>query len=91
MSDRKQIKVSEVLNLLDQGKNRADIQAHYELSHSEMKRLFQHEKLKGKKPKKQPSFDLVDDTVEEIPHSPGPGHDMAASHDAGASHDEDSN
>lgn len=65
---KKEIKISEVLDLLNQGKDRAGIREHYGLTHQEMQSLFQHPKLKNKKPKSQPSFILVDDTEGEVSH-----------------------
>lgn len=75
MNDKPQVKVSEVLSLLKKGytryeKDNADnpaakgsIQAHYGLTASAVKDVFQNEHLKGKKtilPKENP-FILVDD------------------------------
>jgi hypothetical protein len=85
MSEKKQIRVSDVLALLDDGKNRAEIQEHYDLSHSDMKKLFQHEKLKGKKPRKQSSFELVDDTIEETSTDTNVSQDSVANTDSDAS------
>jgi len=61
---KREIKISEVLDLLNQGNDRAAIREHYGLTHQEMSALFQHPKLKNRKPKSQPSFVLVDDTEE---------------------------
>jgi len=62
--EKRQIKVSDVLALLEQGKDRAAIKQELSLTHAEMTALFQHSKLKNKKPKTQPTFELVDDTDE---------------------------
>lgn len=62
--EKRQIKVSDVLTLLEQGKDRAAIKQELSLTHAEMTALFQHSKLKNKKPKVQPTFELVDDTEE---------------------------
>ena len=62
----KNIKISEVLALLDEGKSREEIAEHYGISMPDCRRLFKHEKLKGKKAKKQPSFSITDDTEEGI-------------------------
>lgn len=59
------ITVSGVHNLLDNGYSREDIAEHYGITMADVKRLFKHEKLKGKKAKKAPGFELVDDTVED--------------------------
>lgn len=61
----REIKISEVLDLLEQGKTREEIQSVYALSAKELKMLFSHSKLKGKKTKKAPSFILVDDLENE--------------------------
>lgn len=63
--EKRQIKVSDVLALLEQGKDRAAIKQELSLTHAEMSTLFQHSKLKNKKPKVQSSFELVDDTDEQ--------------------------
>jgi transposase len=57
----KDIKVSQVLTLLNEGKSREEIADHFEISMADCKRLFQHPELKGKKAKKQPAFNLIDD------------------------------
>ena len=62
MSDRKQITISSIVALLEEGKTRREIGEHFGLSQSDVKRIFQHEKLKGRKPHKVPTFELVDDT-----------------------------
>lgn len=66
MSEKKQIKVSEVLALLEAGQDRATIRETLGLTHQEMASLFQHPKLKHKKPKTSPSFTLIDDTEEAV-------------------------
>lgn len=60
---KKVIKVSDVLNFLEEGKTRKDIQDHYGISQKELRELFQHPKLKGRKTKKafEPSFVIEDD------------------------------
>lgn len=67
--NKNQIKITDVLNLLEEGKDRAAIKEHLGLTHSEMAALFQHPKLKNKKPKTQLSFVLVDDTEEAVEES----------------------
>ena len=63
---KKQIKISEVLALLNDGKTREMIAEELELSKTEVSKLFQHPKLKGKKAKKAVTFELFDDTEEEL-------------------------
>ena len=69
------VRISDVLDLLDNGKSREQIAEHYGLTMADVRRLFKHEKLKGKKAKKQGMFELVDDIpaegeVEEIRNYP---------------------
>jgi hypothetical protein len=57
-----QLTVSGILNDLNEGLSRPNIQAKYNLSGKDMKDLFAHPKLKGRKTKPAPSFVLTDDT-----------------------------
>ena len=60
---------SQILNDLDNGLDRKAIATKYGLNMTEVKVLFEHPALKGKRPKralKQVSFTLVDDTKAEI-------------------------
>ena len=70
------IKVSDVKDLLANGKTRDEIKEHYNLTSKELKFLFQHSKLKGLKTKKpfSPSFEIVDDENEreEMPQASSP-------------------
>lgn len=71
MSDKKQIKISEILSMLEGGKSRKDIAAHLEIPMSQLKRIFEHEKLVGKKARPSVNWELIDDTVvEEAGNSP---------------------
>jgi hypothetical protein len=63
----REIKISEILNLLDKGYTRDMIKEHYSLTPKELKNLFTHPKLRGLKAKKALSFEIVDDTVESKP------------------------
>ena len=47
-----EIRISDVLNMLNEGKSREDIRLHYRLNRVQLKKVFQHERLKGKKTKK---------------------------------------
>lgn len=62
--EKVKITTTEVLELLDLGKTRDEIREHYGLSNPDLKRLFKHPRLKGRKTKKAPGFDLEDDIVE---------------------------
>ena len=65
-----QIKISDVLGMLNNGNTRKEIQEHYGLNGVEVKTLFSHPELKGKKTKKKKelSFIIVNDvTGQEAP------------------------
>lgn len=66
MSDKKQIKISEILELLQQGKKRSQIAEYYDITDADVKKIFMHPLLKGKKAHKEPSWTLVDDSVAEV-------------------------
>lgn len=75
---------SQILNDLDNGLDRKAIAIKYGLNMTEIKVLFEHPALKGKRPKralKKVSFTLVDDTnTESTP---------CANHDSGSDYDID--
>ena len=62
------ITISMILEDLDNGIDRKGIQTKYGLQAWEVKQMFEHPKLKGKKPRKvrKLSFEFIDDTVEEV-------------------------
>lgn len=62
MEIKREIKVSEVVALLDAGKSREEIGTELGLTRAEVTALFKHPSLKGKKAKKQLDFVVVDDT-----------------------------
>lgn len=62
--EKVKITTGEVLELLELGKTREEIKDHYGISNSDIKKLFKHPKLKGRKTKKAPGFELEDDIVE---------------------------
>ena len=67
MSEQQKIdvKVSDVLTFLKEGKTREEIAAHYGLTLAEAKRdIFSHEKIKNKKTHKPSKVALIDDTPE---------------------------
>ena len=66
---KKEIKISEVLQLLQEGYTRDQIAVKYGISQKELKYLFQHPKLKGKKTIKGIGIAIVDD-LEEMPEMP---------------------
>ncbi|ALN97170.1 hypothetical protein [Flavobacterium phage FpV4] len=60
---KKDITVSAVLALLDEGKSREEIAAHFGETVAAMKAtVWQHPKLKNRKAKKQFAINLIDDT-----------------------------
>jgi hypothetical protein len=59
MSEMKQIVVEDVLEMLQQGKTRKEIQNHYELNGVEAKILFSDPALKGKRTYKKRNFVVV--------------------------------
>lgn len=67
---KKEIKISEVLQLLQEGYTRDQIAVKYGISQKELKYLFQHPKLKGKKTIKGIGIAIVDD-LEEVAEMPG--------------------
>lgn len=61
------VKITDVLSMLENGKTRQEIAAHYGLTLAEAKKwIFSHEKLKHKKTHKAPTVNLVDDTVDAV-------------------------
>lgn len=58
---RIRITTSGVLNMLKEGKTREEIRNHFGLTKTELRDLFKHPKLKGRKTHRKPSFLLVDD------------------------------
>jgi hypothetical protein len=64
--EKKQIVISEVKKLLEDGMNRKDITALYQLNKRESDMLWQHPSLKGiKKAKYSVGIELIDDTPVE--------------------------
>lgn len=64
METKREIKISEVLGLLDAGKSREEIAQHFNMSNGDLTVLFKHPSLKGRKAKKQRDFVVVDDVTE---------------------------
>lgn len=61
---KQKIKISEVLQLLEEGKTRPEVAEHYGISMADCRKLFKHPKLKGRKAHKAPDFVLEDDLEE---------------------------
>jgi len=61
------VTVSGILGMLKDGKDRAQIGKELGLSGADVKRMFQHPELKGKKVKKviEPGFIFEDEAIEE--------------------------
>lgn len=62
---KKTITLSQVENLLDEGFTREEMVDQLGISAAEVKSLFSHPKLKGRKPKAKASYIFIDDSVEE--------------------------
>lgn len=65
--EKRKIKLSGVIELIDNGSKRPEIQEYYGLTGREMQALFQHPLLKNRRAKKteELSFELVEDLEEE--------------------------
>ena len=65
--EKVKVKISDVLSLLDQGKTRKEIGEHYNLSNNDVKAMFLHPELKGRrtKAKKEVGFVFEEDTTTE--------------------------
>lgn len=63
--NRIKISPKDVLAFLADGKTREEIREHYGLSKSDMKRVFEHPDLKGRKTKKAPGFVFEEDSPSE--------------------------
>lgn len=64
--EKRQIRISEVLSLLDEGKSRKEIAQFYSKTMAEMNALvWSHPKLKGRKAKKQKDSIMLIDDIEE--------------------------
>ena len=57
-----EVKISDFLKMLEEGKTNKEIQEHYGLTTSAMVELRKHPKLKGVRSKSKPSFVIIDDT-----------------------------
>lgn len=61
------VRVSDVLEMFQNGKTREEIASHYGLTLAEAKKwIFSYPKLKNKKPHKAPKVSIIDDTVDEV-------------------------
>lgn len=61
----KEIKISEVLEMIEAGKTRPEIKEHYNLTTKEMAALNNHPLIKGKKAKTPLNITIIDDISEE--------------------------
>lgn len=62
---KKQIKVSEIIAMLDNGQSRKEITAELQLNSKDATLIFNHEKIKGRKKKMATTAELIDDTIDE--------------------------
>lgn len=71
MSEQKQIIVEDVIEMLESGKTREEIKTHYDLNGVELKSLFNHPDLKGRRTHKKRSFVVVTraETTAEVDES----------------------
>lgn len=60
----KQLRISEIITMIESGSKRSQIQEHFGLTMTEMKNVFSHPKLKGLRAKRS-AVNLLDDTEEE--------------------------
>ena len=58
--NRVKINPKDVLALLADGKTREEVREHYGISKGDLKKVFQHPDLKGRKTKKAPGFVFED-------------------------------
>jgi hypothetical protein len=65
--EKVKLTISQVLNDLDSGLDRKAIKAKYGLTTTDVARLFQHDKLKGRRVKPAPNFELEDDAPDVAP------------------------
>lgn len=65
VKEKVQIKESEVIKMIHEGKSREEVGAHYGLDNADTVALFKHEAFKGLRAKKQRGFVVVrdEDTV----------------------------
>lgn len=70
--EKVKLTVSGVLADLSNGLDRVAIRQKYSLSATDVKRLFEHDKLKGARVKKAPAFELEDDTIDAAPKAEKP-------------------
>lgn len=63
--NRVKVSPKAILEFLADGKTREEIREHYGLSKSDMKRVFEHPELKGRKTKKAPGFVFEEESTNE--------------------------
>ena len=61
VKEKVQIKESEVIKMIHEGKSREEVGAHYGLDNADTVALFKHEAFKGLRAKKQRGFVIVKD------------------------------
>ena len=74
MAEQQKVKltVSQILDDLNNGLDRKAIREKYNLTATDVARLFQHEKLKGVRVRTAPAFELEDDTTDNVPKKATP-------------------
>lgn len=80
MAEKIKLTIAGILADLKAGLDRKQIKAKYGLSSIDLKRVFQHDKLKGRKVSPLPNFELIDDTTDDTAEaSEGNGQQATAS------------
>lgn len=69
-SERKSMSIKAVVIDLESGLTRKQIREKYELTHADMKTLFSHEKLKGRRTQSSSILEIIDDLDEEADARP---------------------
>lgn len=85
--EKREIKVSEILEMLNQGKDRKAIREELGVTHADMAAIFQHPKLKNKKPRSFSSLVVVDD-VEDAGENTGTVSEISGEETVGESTEE---
>tara|TARA_R110000796_G_scaffold231853_6_gene349939 strand:+ start:2432 stop:2758 length:327 start_codon:yes stop_codon:yes gene_type:complete len=68
MTEKIQIKISDILRMLKEGLTRKELSVHYGVTQTEMKGIFQHPELKGKRtmPKVEATYTLINDVNGDV-------------------------
>lgn len=64
-TEKKVVRISEVIDMLENGKTRPEIREELGLTASEITLLFKHPQLKGRRAKQPTNLEIIDDWAEE--------------------------